>query len=367
MALQCGIVGLPNVGKSTLFNALTKTQAAQASNYPFCTIDPNVGVVAVPDPRFDYLVKLVSPKSNIPASVEFVDIAGLVKGAAQGEGLGNQFLSHIAQVNAVLHIVRCFDDENITHVHGGINPINDVETIELELALSDLARIEKRLENLAKKKKSGEKDAAQQVEMWERVKSHLSIGAPARSLDFSEKEEEFLKELPLLSLKPVLFVANIEEENVSKPENNSQYLALKELAEQRGCGSVAVSCKIESEIAVLNEDEAELFLQDLGLEEPGLNKIIQAAYSLLGYITFFTAGEQEVRAWQIKSGTLAPAAASVIHTDIEKGFIRAEVTPFTEVESYGSQKKAQEAGKMRLEGKDYGMQDGDVVYFRFNV
>lgn len=367
MALQCGIVGLPNVGKSTLFNALTKTQAAQASNYPFCTIDPNVGVVPVPDDRFDFLVDLVHPKSHIPATVEFVDIAGLVKGASEGEGLGNQFLSHIAQVDAILHIVRCFEDENITHVSGSLSPADDIETIELELALSDLGRIEKRLDSLSKKVKSGEPDAAAKVTMWQRIQEHLSNGQPARTLTFSEKEQEFLKELPLLTLKPVLFVGNIEEDKVAAPETNPSFEKLKSLAKERDCEAVSVSCKIESEISMLNSDEAELFLADLGLEEPGLHKIIQGAYSLLGYITFFTAGEQEVRAWQIRRDTLAPAAASVIHSDIEKGFIRAEVTPFSEIKDKGSQKKAQESGKMRLEGKEYAMQDGDVVYFRFNV
>jgi GTP-binding protein YchF len=367
MPLQCGIVGLPNVGKSTIFNALTKSHSAEAQNYPFCTIDPNVGVVAVPDPRFDFLVDVVKPKNSVPAAVEFVDIAGLVKGASQGEGLGNKFLDHIRRVNAILHVVRCFEDENITHVSGAVSPRNDVEIIELELILSDLDQVEKRLQNLSKKKKSGDKDALEQSAVLERVYDLLKTGKPASAAGLSEEEKELIKDLALLSMKPVLFIGNIDEAHLAKPEDSAHFRELLALARERGAQAIPLSGKIEAELGELSPEEEKEFLKDLGLSEPGLHRVIREAYTLLGYITFFTAGEAEVRAWNIVRGTTAPQAAGTIHSDIERGFIRAEVTPFAAIQEYGSQKKAQEAGKMRLEGKEYIMQDGDVVYFRFNV
>jgi len=367
MPLQCGIVGLPNVGKSTIFNALTKSHSAEAQNYPFCTIDPNVGVVAVPDPRFDFLVKIVEPKNSVPVAVEFVDIAGLVKGASQGEGLGNKFLDHIRKVNAILHVVRCFQDENVTHVSGAVSPKSDVEIIELELILSDLDQVDKRLQNLIKKKKSGDKEATEQSQVLERVAETLKAGKPASAAGLSEDDRELIKDLALLSLKPVLFIGNIDEKLLGNPEESPEFRELQQVAKERGAEAIPLSGKIEAEIGQLTPEEEKEFLGDLGLSEPGLNRVIREAYSLLGYITFFTAGEVEVRAWNIVKGATAPQAAGAIHSDIERGFIRAEVTPFTSVEEYGTQKKAQEAGKMRLEGKEYIMQDGDVVYFRFNV
>lgn len=355
------------MGKSTIFNALTKSHSAEAQNYPFCTIDPNVGVVAVPDPRFDFLVDIVKPKSSVPVAVEFVDIAGLVKGASQGEGLGNKFLDHIRKVNAILHVVRCFQDENVTHVSGKVSPQQDVEIIELELILSDLDQVDKRLQNLNKKKKSGDKEALEISEVLERVFALLKEGKPASQANLSTDEKNLIKDLALLSLKPVLFIGNIDESLLAQPENSPEFRELQRVAKDRGAQAIALSGKIESEIGQLSPDEEKEFLADLGLKEPGLNRVIREAYTLLGYITFFTAGEQEVRAWNITSGSLAPQAAGTIHSDIERGFIRAEVTPFTAVKEFGTQKKAQEAGKMRLEGKEYTMQDGDVVYFRFNV
>ncbi|MBX3721562.1 MAG: redox-regulated ATPase YchF [Turneriella sp.] len=367
MPLQCGIVGLPNVGKSTIFNALTKSHSAEAQNYPFCTIDPNVGVVAVPDPRFDFLVDIVKPKSSVPVAVEFVDIAGLVKGASQGEGLGNKFLDHIRKVNAILHVVRCFSDENVTHVSGKVSPKNDVEIIELELILSDLDQVDKRLQNLSKKKKSGDKEAIEQSAVLERVYETLKAGKPASAAGLSEEERELIKELALLSLKPVLFIGNIDESLLSTPEKSPEFQELVAVAKERGAEAIPLSGKIEAELGQLSPDEEKEFLGDLGLTEPGLNRVIREAYKLLGYITFFTAGEVEVRAWNVVNGATAPQAAGQIHSDIERGFIRAEVTPFAAVQEFGTQKKAQEAGKLRLEGKEYVMADGDVVYFRFNV
>ncbi|MBV6492724.1 MAG: Ribosome-binding ATPase YchF [Turneriella sp.] len=367
MPLQCGIVGLPNVGKSTIFNALTKSHSAEAQNYPFCTIDPNVGVVAVPDPRFDFLNEIVKPKSSVPVTVEFVDIAGLVKGASQGEGLGNKFLDHIRKVNAILHVVRCFQDENITHVTGKVSPKNDVEIIELELILSDLDQVEKRLQNLLKKKKSGDKEALEQSAILERVFTALKEGKPASAVNLTTEEKDTIKDLSLLSLKPVLFIGNIDESLLATPEKSTEFMELQQIAKERGAMAISLSGKIEAELGALGEEEEKEFLKDLGLKEPGLNRVIREAYKLLGYITFFTAGEQEVRAWNIVAGSTAPQAAGQIHSDIERGFIRAEVTAFSAVKEFGSQKKAQEAGKMRLEGKEYIVADGDVIYFRFNV
>lgn len=367
MALQCGIVGLPNVGKSTIFNALTKTHSAESANYPFCTIDPNVGIVEVPDPRFDFLVELVKPKNQVPAAVEFVDIAGLVAGASKGEGLGNKFLANIRQVNAILHVVRCFDDENITHVSGKIDPNADVEIIELELVLSDLEQVEKRITSLAKKKKSGEKEAIAQSNVLEKVYELLKDGKPASAAGLNEDEKNLIREMQLLTLKPILFIGNIPEDNIHNPEELAAFQALQKIAEERGALAVPVSGKIEAELSELEPEEEKSFLEDMGLSEPGLNRVIREAYSILGYITYFTAGEVEVRAWTIVKGTKAPQAASVIHSDIERGFIRAEVTSFEDVKTLNGLKAAQEAGKMRLEGKDYVVADGDVIYFRFNV
>jgi ribosome-binding ATPase len=367
MPLQCGIVGLPNVGKSTIFNALTKSHSAEAQNYPFCTIDPNVGVVAVPDPRYDFLVEVVKPKNSVPVAVEFVDIAGLVKGASQGEGLGNKFLDHIRKVNAILHVVRCFNDENVTHVSGKVSPQSDVEIIELELILSDLDQVDKRLQNLIKKKKSGDKEAIAQCEILERVMETLKAGKPASAAGLNEDDKAAIKDLALLSLKPVLFIGNIDESLLATPEKSPEFQELQKVAAERGAEAIPISGKIESEISQLSPEEEKEFLKDLGIDEAGLNRVIREAYRLLGYITFFTAGEVEVRAWNVVRGAAAPQAAGEIHSDIERGFIRAEVTPFAAVKEFGTQKKAQESGKMRLEGKEYIMQDGDVVYFRFNV
>lgn len=367
MPLQCGIVGLPNVGKSTIFNALTKSHSAEAQNYPFCTIDPNVGVVAVPDPRFDFLVEVVKPKSAVPVAVEFVDIAGLVKGASQGEGLGNKFLDHIRKVNAILHVARCFQDENVTHVSGKVSPRQDVEIIELELILADLDQVDKRLQNLVKKKKSGDKEAIQHSEILERVAECLKTGKPASAAGLNAEEKSVIKDLSLLTLKPVLFIGNIHEDLLATPEKSPEFQELLAVAKERGADAIALSGKIEAEIGQLAPEEEKEFLKDLGIDEPGLNRVIRLAYSLLGYITFFTAGEVEVRAWNIVKGASAPEAAGTIHSDIERGFIRAEITPFDSVKEFGNQKKAQEAGKLRLEGKEYIMADGDVTYFRFNV
>jgi GTP-binding protein YchF len=363
MPIRCGIVGLPNVGKSTLFNALTRAQVA-AENYPFCTIDPNVGVVPVPDPRLAQLAAIAQPEKIVPTTVEFVDIAGLVAGASQGEGLGNQFLSHIREVDAIAHVVRCFESGDVIHVAGRIDPLSDVEIIDTELALADLATLEKGLERATKAAKSGEQDAIRRRILFERVRVQLNAAQPVRALALSEEERRDLRELQLLTAKPVMYVANVAEHGF---ENNPFLAALEKRAAAEGAVVVAVCAAIEAEIAQLEEAERSEFLADLGLKEPGLNRVIRAAYRLLGLQTFFTAGPKEVRAWTVRVGASAPQAAGVIHTDFERGFIRAEVISFPDYLAAKGEAGARDAGKLRLEGKEYVVQEGDVIYFRFNV